>query len=451
MVFHLAHVWHMKILLTAFLFLALVFQGMCQKQWTYQECAKYAQEHNIELNNSQLQVEQQRVFAKDAKNDLLPNISGFVGYGINQGRSVDPNTNTYVESEFFNNSYEISGSMNLFNGFRKQNRISFEKYNLSAEEEAYEARKNQLNYDVLEAYINYQVDKGLIEIIGEQKELSERELDRITKFIELGRAAGSEKYEVEARLANDEFLLIQQQNRANLSLLELKRLMNYPIDSSLVTEELRLFEGVDPNITLDSMFDQAKANLPRMKSLTNRLNAAEKQVKMAQATLYPSLDLYANYSTRYSDTFVEQNGDVISFNDQFKNNQSLNYGLGLAIPLFDAFSRRNQIQVTKIAREQAVNNYKTGLQNLEYEIYQVQLEWHAAISEYLSAVKREQSEETALEAATRRREKGLISVMEYYEARNNSAIAQAEILRTSLQTFLKERTVNFYLTGTLLD
>ncbi len=424
---------------------------MSQDTWTYQECAQYAQEHNLELHTSQMLVEQQRVYSRNAKTDLMPSINGNVSYGISQGRSIDPNTNTYVDTEFFNNSYQVSGSLNLFNGFRKQNRIAFEKYNLISEEESYQARVNQLNYNVLEAFINYEIDKGLVTIIKEQLELSQREHNRITQFIELGRASGSERYDVEARLANDEFLLTQQKNSANISLLTLKRLMNYPIDSTLETENILLIKGIGDDLPFDSIFDQAKVNLPRIRTLTNRLEAARKQVKMAQASLYPSLNLFADYSTRYSDTFTGQNGEVISFNEQFRNNQSLNYGLGLVIPLFDAFRRRNQIQISKINHDQAVNNYKLGLQSLEYEIFQVQLEWHAATSEYLSAVKKETSEGLALEAATKRREKGMISVMEYYEARNNHAIAQAEILRTELQTFLKERTINFYLTGTLLD
>ncbi len=424
---------------------------MAQKKWSYQECARYARENNLNLHTSLMQVEQQRVNSKFARNDLMPSVNGNISYSTNLGRGIDPNTNTYVDTEFFNNSYNISGSLVLFNGFRKQNRIAFEKFNLQAEEEAYQSVINQLNYDVLEAFINYQVDKGLISIIEEQLEISKNEYNRITQFIELGRASGSEQYEVEARLANDEFLLTQQKNNANLSLLALKRLMNFPIDSTLVTNEIMLFEEIDQEITFDSIFSQARDHLPRIKTLNNQLEATRKQVSMAQASLYPSLNLFADYRTRYSDAFSEQNGDIISFNKQFKNNQNINYGVGLAIPLFDAFRRRNQIQLTKINHEQAMNNYKLGLQNLEYEIYQVQLEWQAATSEYISALKKEESEERALESATKKREKGLISVMEYYEARNNAALAQVEILRTELQTFLKERTINFYLTGTLLD
>ncbi len=441
---------HMKIISTVIIYFTILQFCHGQKVWTYQECAAFALANNIELSNSQLLVDEQRVYFKDAKNAFLPTLGASVGYDLNKGRSIDPNSNTYVENAFFSNVYRIFGSVNLFKGFEKQNRISFEKYNLMSEEEAFGTRQNELIYSVLVAYINLLVDQGLIGIIEEQFQLSKYELNRITRMIEVGRSAVSEKYEVEARYANDEFLLLKQKNSANLSSLELKRLMNLPIDSILYVADIQLFEGLDLTIHSDSLLAQAKQNLPRIKAVTNRLEAAEKQVKMVRSSIFPTLDLYGNYNTRYSDTFTDQSGETIPFNDQFNNNQSLNYGIALRIPIFSAFSNRNKIQVSKIARIRAVNNYKIEIQNLEYEINQVQLEWNAAISEYLSALKKEQSEQKALEAAVKKREKGRISVMEFYDARNNLAVAQAEILRTRLQEFLKERTIMFYLTGNLL-
>ncbi len=440
----------MKIISTVILYLTILQYGHGQKSWTYQECAAFALANNIELSNSRLLVEEQNIYFKDAKNAFLPTLGASVGYDMNKGRSIDPNSNTYVQNAFFSNAYRISGSVNLFKGFEKQNRVSFERYNLMSEEESFRTRQNELVYSVLEAYVNLLIDQGLIDIISEQFQLSKFELKRITRMIEVGRSAGSEKYEVEARYANDEFLLLKQKNSANLSSLQLKRLMNLSIDSVLYVADIQLFEGLDLTVHSDSLLAQAKQNLPRIKAVTNRLDAAEKQVKMVRSSIFPSLDLYGNYNTRYSDTFVGQNGEVIPFNEQFNNNQSLNYGLTLRIPIFSAFSNRNRIQVSRIARIRAVNNYKIEIQNLEYEINQVQLEWNAAISEYLSAVKKEHSEQKALEAAVKNREKGRISVMEFYEARNNLAIAQAEILRTRLQEFLKERTIMFYLTGNLL-
>lgn len=451
MVFHLAFFVRMKIILTSLTLVFFIEAGICQQHWTYQECAKYAIEHNLELNNTYLLVEQQKAYSRNAKNSLLPNIGAGIDYNLSQGRSVDPNTNTYVENRFFQNNYGISGTMNLFGGFQKQNRIAFEKYNLASEEEAYKMRENDLNYQVLEAYINLLVDQGLIEIIEEQYQISQRELERISKFIELGRVSGTERYDVEARLANDEFLLLKQKNQAELSALQLKKLMNIHADSTILVEDIDLFEQIDFEISADSLFQYAKKHLPRIKTLTNKLEAAEKQVAMARSNLYPTLDLNAQYGTGLSDNFLDQNAEVIPYGEQFKNNQSIRYGLSLQIPIFYAFSRRNQIQLSKIAKEQATNNYRIGLQNLEYEVSQVKLEWNAAVSEYLSAVKKEQSEEKALEVAVKKREKGLISVMEFYEARNNLAVAKAEILRTRLQAFLKERTLTFYLTGNLLE
>jgi len=57
----------------------------------------------------------------------------------------------------------------------------------------------------------------------------------------------------------------------------------------------------------------------------------------------------------------------------------------------------------------------------------------------------------AFKIAEKKREKGLIGMMEYDEARNNLGVAAAESLRTNLQLFLAEKTMKFYLTGQIIS
>mgnify|MGYP006288917743 CR=1 FL=1 len=212
--------------------------GHATNSWNYRQCARYALEHSLALKDMKYQLEKQEYRYKSALNDLLPSVDGGTTYGINNGKTVDPNTNDVIENEFFSNSYRLSGSIGLFNGFRKYNRIRFEKYNLKATDKQYEQQKNNLVFRVLDAFTQYLLNVGLVDIQQQQLEMSEKELERVNELIDLGRAPASEKYEVEARLASDEFVLTRYQKLTDQSLLQLKILMNYPADSTLHLQSL---------------------------------------------------------------------------------------------------------------------------------------------------------------------------------------------------------------------
>jgi len=129
----------------------------------------------------------------------------------------------------------------------------------------------------------------------------------------------------------------------------------------------------------------------------------------------------------------------------------MSYGLSLQIPLFAGFGRRIDVQRAIVARDQTNNALQIGLQQLEYDIHEAWLDLQGAESEYLSALKGEAAMRQAFKIAEKKREKGLIGMMEYDEARNNLGVAAAESLRTNLQLFLAEKTMKFYLTGQIIS
>ena len=101
--------------------------------WSLEQCMQYA------IDNAP-QIKQQQLYNANARQNyiasvanLLPSISGSVGTNSSFGRSIDPESNSYTNTSTFNNTYSISGSMVVFNGFvgqftkNKQNRPTVRK------------------------------------------------------------------------------------------------------------------------------------------------------------------------------------------------------------------------------------------------------------------------------------------------------------------------------------
>ena len=77
---------------------------------------------------------------RQSKWNLLPSVGAGAGAGMNYGRSVDPNTNGIVNTSFFNNSYYLGASVDLFHGFMLQNQIRYQKFRKES------AKKQQAEY-----------------------------------------------------------------------------------------------------------------------------------------------------------------------------------------------------------------------------------------------------------------------------------------------------------------
>ena len=98
---------------------------------TLEESVNIALKNNLEVRQRDLQSESASILLKQSKRDLLPSISGNISHGLNQGRSIDPFTNAYIDQNVNFASYSLNGGITLFNGLLlqnsiKQNKLAFE-------------------------------------------------------------------------------------------------------------------------------------------------------------------------------------------------------------------------------------------------------------------------------------------------------------------------------------
>ena len=106
-----------RIIFTTVLSFALAASIMAQnKIWSLDDCMRYAVENSPKVKqqlytNNTYKAEHQSAIAS-----FLPSISTQVDAQYRFGRSVDPETNTYVNTSTFNNGYGVYASLPLFRG-----------------------------------------------------------------------------------------------------------------------------------------------------------------------------------------------------------------------------------------------------------------------------------------------------------------------------------------------
>jgi len=156
------------------LFFALFSWSMNgQESWTLEECINHAIQNNLQLKSRQHSLDMNKENYKQSIRDLLPYIGGNTGYSIRYGRSIDPNNNEIINTDFFSNTYSLNSSIALFQGFQRINSIKASKFLYKAGKEDVEQEKFLLSFRVMAAFYDIQFFEGLVKISDDQLKISE--------------------------------------------------------------------------------------------------------------------------------------------------------------------------------------------------------------------------------------------------------------------------------------
>ena len=108
--------------------LVLSVPSYSQKMMNLKECMQYAVENSAKMKIQQMDVDDARVARRDAiLRVFTPEVSAGTYAYSNFGRSVDPETNTYVSTTSFNNGYQVGAGITLFDGFSAVNNMKISK------------------------------------------------------------------------------------------------------------------------------------------------------------------------------------------------------------------------------------------------------------------------------------------------------------------------------------
>ncbi|HEY0898330.1 MAG TPA: TolC family protein, partial [Sphingobacteriaceae bacterium] len=160
--------YKIKILVCAFLASTCVALGQDKGTplLTLQQSVDIALANNLEVKQSELQSESASILLKQSRRDLLPAISGIIGHGFNQGRSIDPFTNSYIDQNVGFANYALGGSITLFNGLLLQKSIRQNSLAFEASKMEQQQARERLTLDVILAYLQILSNEDLLHQAG---------------------------------------------------------------------------------------------------------------------------------------------------------------------------------------------------------------------------------------------------------------------------------------------
>lgn len=420
------------------------FSVWAQQSWTLTQCISYAIENNINLKEYEILEKLALEDVRQSKRNVLPGVSGSTSAGLSFGRSIDPNTNGYVNTEFFNNTYSLSSSIAVFDGFRIQNHIKYQQFKKEASEYMRINASDDLAFGVMIAFYDVVYYKGMLEIAIEQVEASKLSLKTTEKMVDVGLKAKTDLLEMRANLESEELNKITIENKVETVTLQLKQLMNFVSrdEMELLDDSTLVFNEVveDPR----QLFNQYTSWSPYYQSIEANMKATEKGLALSRSQLYPSLWASGSISTGFYETNVNDIGETIGFRDQFKNNKSQYLGASLSIPIFSRWANRSDIKKAKLEIERVKTNLEDEKQKMFFEMVNNLTELEALYKEYNQYLKRKEVDVLAFRAAEKKFEQGLMDINDYYLAKNRLANTQSQVLRSRTQWEIKIKVLEFY-------
>jgi outer membrane protein len=339
-------------------FALLSFAQEQPNHFSLEDCLKYAEEHNYTIQNAKLDQSVSEINYKQAKLQMSPNVSASASQGFSYSH------NSVNGGADWTGNYGLSAGITLFNGLNTFNTIKQRKLDITQSSLALEQQKNQLNIQIVQAFLNILMNE---ELSVYQKEVINKSREQMQQ--------GYQRYKAGQILESD-YLLLEAQyvsDSANYQNTLLNLNNNYiTLKALLAMNPSSVIEIVKPdtaammrNLTIPSLqevIDKAFNYLPELKYSENRIESANYDVKIAKSSYYPSLNLNAGVSTGY----VAGNG---AFGKQLGDRLGENVGLSLNIPIYNQNRARANVKLAKIGVQQAENDLQakqiTVLQDLE--------------------------------------------------------------------------------------
>ena len=409
------------------------------------EAVETALANNLDVQQSGLQQERANVNLRQAKGDLLPSINGNIEHTLNQGRSIDLYTNSYINQQNTSAFYSLGADLTLFNGLRMLNTLRSNQFAYEASRMEWQQTKERVMLDVMLAYLDILNNADLLAQATKSAEVIQQQVDRLKIMNEQGAIKPSDLSDLQGQLGDSKLGIINAQNSLNAARLRLAQLMGVPYDENLEVERLTADQfDISYSATADSIFQAALQQLSVVKGVELRKRSAEKAVQAAKGGLFPSIGFAAGYYTNYSSTARDTANQKIAYYNQLSNNYSTYAGIGVRIPILNGLRARNQIALAKINLKSAEYIAKNTQIQLRQSIERDHLNMRSAVSRYQALVEQVAALTESFRAAEIRFNAGVGTPIDYLTAKNNLDRANVNLIIARYDYLLRTKILDYY-------
>lgn len=318
-----------------------------------EKCLELAMKNSKQLQQAAESVKVAQAGVQEASGGLYPSIGYQVGYQNSPNAlpmyiPVIPPTatpgpmNNYTISDWMKvpTDHGISASVSLnqplYTGGKLLNLLKLTQIKLASAREDERKAKQQLNYNVKEAYYRFWLAEKMLDVAQDVYDNMGRHYQKVSNLNKAGTASAFDLLQAKVQWDNQKPQLIKAKNGLVMARLNLATFIGMEQSREFKVEydpsNLRLPETVD--LTLQILLDEAYQKRPELHQTQQLTEIAEANERIAKAGYLPTVAL----SYKYSDQGLD-------FNSQWMSTWTLS--LGLSGVIFDGWATQARVSAAK--------------------------------------------------------------------------------------------------------
>ncbi len=450
-----------------------IVSGQNETTYTLESCIQIALENNLTLESSKIREKTAKVNKRQSVLNMLPSVNGSYNAGVNNGRSIDPFTNDFINQRLTFSNANLSLNAVVFNGFRLLNTMKQQQLNAQAASMEVEQEKQNLVLSVTLAYLQVLNSQDVLELNKLRLVATNNQLKIQKDMYEEGRSNPADYTDLLGQKSQDETNILNSKIALNNAKLNLIQLLN--LDETLDVNIESILLGMEKyQLTFNQVYKDALNNLATFKAGELRVKAAKKGVVVARTQYMPEISVFGGMNTNYSSvaqTFTEtgtsivETGDFVSINnqnvpvlreqksfnanpigylDQFENNLNSVIGFSVRVPIFNGFRAKNNVALGKIRIEESLVALERTQLQIKNAIQQVHFDMEAAFYRYESLSKQVEAYEKSYQVNETRFNNGVSNFLAYITSKNNLENAKINLSIAKYDYILRTRVLEYY-------
>lgn len=447
------------------------------KQWTLEECVRYALENNITIKLTELDVKNAEIDKRGALGSYLPSVNGNASHSWNIGLNQNITTGLLENQTTQYSSVGASVGVDIYRGLQNQNTYRRAKLSIIASKYQLLKMQEDISLNVASAFLQILSNKEDLKVKKEQLVIDEKRYARSEEMVNAGTIPRGDLFDLKATVATDKQNIAVSENNLLISKLSLAQLLQL--------KEFADFDVIDDtnledenNIMAQSpieIYSKAKEIRTDLKLAQTNLEIAEKNVTIARGAYQPTLSAFYNFNTRasYSDIVtgatlntanptsqigyvqgtnqaVLQNnyspvlGNAAPIFDQFNDNKGQSFGLQLSVPIFNGWSVKNNVERSKVNLEKSKIDLEQKSLDLQRDVYTAFTDARAALNTYEASTVTLEARQQAYNYAKEKYDVGLMNSFDFTQAQTLLTNAQSDVIRTKYDYMFKIKIIEFY-------
>lgn len=394
----------------------IIKSGIEENQYlALDKCIKVAIANNPRIRAAISNTEVFKNRVGKAKSDYFPR------FNINNGYSIDNQATFANLFDLDVNSFNIVNigiSQLLFDFGKTGTKIDIQKTNLNAEKAALKATINNIVFDVKKSYFNLLLAFHKQDVLKESVEQYKQLLEQAKAFYEVGSKPKIDVLTAEVNFSNAKLDLIRAENNVEIAFANLNNTMGLP--ESPVYRLKDKLRHVEETFQFKELIKKSYENRPDFKSAVLRVEASQKEIKLAKKDYFPTLEGFSGFRITAFDTELDSNID-----------EGWNAGINLDLPVLNPYNIHKKIKEAKASYEKETSEAQALKNDLYFQVKQAYTSFIEAQSTIPAAkAALEQAKET-YELAKGRYEVGVGNPIELKDAEltyRNSKFAYYEAL-----------------------